>query len=106
MLYGLFDVDQRDVTAGASYDNGRPQGHWRMSSYEYGADGRRDARDPTSGGRMPSSAVDPRGYVVPARDDRGASTSSSQPDLLRSYDRPTHPSRPPAVQTPRRSGNC
>jgi len=99
---------QREMTA---HDHGRPQGHWRMSSYEY-ADGRKNARDysraePTPGGRMapevvPSNAVQPRGHGVPARDDRGASTFSSQPDLLRYHEQPTHAPRP-AVEPPRRS---
>ena len=93
---------QAAVSKEARYDHGRPQGHWRQPSHEAG-DARNGARDynraqATSGGRtatLPSKIVDPYRNVLPARDERGSSTSTSQPDLLRYLDPAPDPLRAP-----------
>ena len=75
-----------------------PQGHWRVSSYEY-ADTRKDYNRPvpTSGGQAAAAAF-------PGTNETGrekTSTSTSQPDLQRYLD-PTRAPRP-AVEPVRRS---
>jgi len=75
-----------------------PQGHWRMSSYEY-ADTRKDYNRPvpTSGGQAAAAAF-------PGTNETGrekTSTSTLQPDLQRYLD-PTRAPRP-AVEPVRRS---
>ena len=74
-----------------------PQGHWRMSSYEY-ADTRKDYNRPvpTSGGQAAAAAF-------PGTNETGrekTSASTSQPDLQRYLD-PTRAPRP-AVEPVRR----